>query len=347
MKKIWNFFASVKLTIALAVLICLDAAWGSIVSVKVPGFSRALDQTILVPWLLTTGTKYLSLSLWIYVLVLLMAVFTVNTVVCTADKVYSIVKSRRPWQSFFPHIVHIGFMIALIGHLAGSTGGFRSYGTTLFQGEVVQVPNVEGLYVRLDDLDIKPSPDGDPEYIKTGVTLFKGATEVKKGTIEINGPLVYEGVAFYNMDQGRTPTGFVLDVNGETLRLNMNFPASSSDGTTYRLGELYPDFALDNAGRATSLSEDYRNPYVEVVSGKGSRAYLSIASSGTTVVLDGKAIKLVDFIITPYAVLTINKDPGIWFIIIGSAVLVVGMVLLLFFRGERGELVRQRKDSPV
>ena len=44
--------------------------------------------------------------------------------------------------------------------------------------------------------------------------------------------------------------------------------------------------------------------------------------------------------------LTINKDPGITYIIIGSIVLVAGMALLLFFRGERAELVRQRPGPP-
>ena len=55
-------------------------------------------------------------------------------------------------------------------------------------------------------------------------------------------------------------------------------------------------------------------------------------------------IRLVDYKMTPYVVLTINRDPGIWFIIIGSLVLVTGMALLLLMRGSRAELV-QRGDS--
>ncbi|MBI5468931.1 MAG: cytochrome c biogenesis protein ResB [Deltaproteobacteria bacterium] len=345
MKGIWNFFASVKLTIALTVVICLDAAWGSIVTVKSPGFSRALDQSILFPWLLSTGPKYPELSLWIYILVFLMAVFTVNTVVCTADKVYSIVKGKRPWQSFFPHIVHIGFMVALVGHLAGSAGGFRSYGTTVMQGETVPVPHVNGLSIRLDGVEMTPSPSGDIESLKTRVTLLEGGTEVKKGVIEINGPLVYNGVAYYHMDQGRTPTGFILEIDGEPLRLNMNSPSAAKSGMTYRLGDLYPDFALDPEGRPASRSEEFRNPYIEVVSGGGNAAYLPIGATGGQTVLDGKVLTLQDYIISPYVVLTINRDPGIWFIIIGSSILVAGMVLLLLFRGERGELLRQRKDG--
>jgi hypothetical protein len=43
----------------------------------------------------------------------------------------------------------------------------------------------------------------------------------------------------------------------------------------------------------------------------------------------------------------INKDPGIGFIITGSIVLVAGMVLLLFFRGERTELVRPKRPQGI
>jgi len=345
MKGLWKFFTSVKLTIALAVLICLDAAWGSILSVRSPGFSRALDQFILLPWLLSKGPEHLSLSLWIYILVFLMALFTVNTVVCTVDKVYAIIRAERPWQSFFPHIVHIGFMVALVGHLAGSTGGFRSFGTAVMQGESVAVPYVEGLKVRLDGVEMERSPSGEVESLKTSITLLEGGSEVKSGVIEVNGPLVYNGVAYYQMDQGRTPTGFVLDIGGTPLRLNMNEPARTPDSTEYRLGDMYPDFALDPDGRPLSRSENFSNPYIEVLSSSGQAAYLPIGAPGGSATLDGKAVTLKDYIISTYVVLTINKDPGIWFIIIGSSILVVGMVLLLFFRGERGELVRQKRDG--
>lgn len=344
MKKIWNFFSSVWLTIILAVLICLDAAWGSIITMKSPGLARSLDQAVLLPWLAKNGLPFLSHTLWIYILIFLVTLFTVNTVVCTADKIYAIVKSKRPWQAFFPHIVHIGFLVALLGHLAGSAWGFRSYGNTVFKGEVIPVPNEKGLSLRLDSSEVKPSPSGDIESLKTRVTLFEDKKEVLTGDIQINGPLIYRGIAFYHVDQGETPTGFVLDVDGERISLNMDSSIRASDGSTYRLGNLFPDFALDEKGRPYSRSEEFRDPYVEITSG-GSTAYLSVFSRGSEVTLNGKKLKLVDYIITPYVTLTINKDPGIWLIITGSSILVAGMVLLLFLRGERGELVRQRKDA--
>lgn len=343
MKRLWNLFSSVSLTVVLSVLICVDAAWGSILSMKHPQFFRALDQFILFPWLSSKGFEYLPFTLWIYALILLMALFAVNTVVCTLDKIYSIIKAKRPWQSFFPHIVHIGLFIALLGHLAGSVAGFRSYGNMVFKGGSIPVPNSEGLTLRLDDMDIKETPYGEVEELKTKVTLLKEGSEILTDTIEINGPLIYKGVAFYHLDQGSSPSGLILNAGNGLIEARFEDGFSTPDGEAFRFGAMYPDFALDENGEPFSRSGELQNPYIEIMAGDGARAYLDLTRTGTEVWISGKALRLEDYIMTPYAILTINKDPGIWFIIIGSSILVAGMVLLLLFRGERGELLRQRE----
>ncbi|MBI5491766.1 MAG: cytochrome c biogenesis protein ResB [Deltaproteobacteria bacterium] len=340
MKTIWKFFSSVYLTVALAALVCIDAAWGSMLAMKYPQFFRNLDQAILLPWLSSKGPGYLPLTLWIYVLVLLVALFAVNTAVCTADRIYAIIKAHRPWQSFFPHLVHIGFFIALLGHLAGSVGGFRSYGHMVFKGDSIPVPESNGLYLRLDGVKVKQTPEGEPEEIKTGVTLLKDGSEILSDTIEINGPLIYKGIAFYHLDQGSSPAGLVLGVDGEVIEAKFEEGFRTKDGTGFRFGPIYPDFAIEE-GEPFSRSNELRNPYIEIRSG-GERAFLDLNGSGARTRLGGKEIRLEDFVMTDYAVLAINKDPGIWLIIAGSSVLVIGMLLLLFFRGGRAELVRQK-----
>ena len=48
-----------------------------------------------------------------------------------------------------------------------------------------------------------------------------------------------------------------------------------------------------------------------------------------------------------YAVVAINKDPGIWFIIAGSLILTIGIVLIFLFRGGRAELIRKTQKSAL
>ncbi len=342
MAGIWRFFSSVYLTIVLAIAICAVSAWGSIISMQNPQLFRAFDQEVLFPLLLSLGTRYLSLTLWVWALIVLTAVFAVNTVVCTIDKVLSIVKNRRPWQAFFPHIVHIGFLIALLGHLVGSVWGFRSYGHVLHQGEVISVPNEPGLYVRLDGTEVKTMPSGELDYLKTSLTLLgEDNLPVRSGAAGINSPLIYKGIAFYHFDQGEQPTGLVLDVSGAEVRAELEGTFTASDGSAFRMGSIYPDFALDERGQPYNRSDQFANPHIEILTADGTPAFLDLSGPGPGVRLGGHTITLRDYIYSPYVVLTINKDPGIIFIIAGSIVLVAGMVLLLFFRGERAELVRR------
>lgn len=342
MKKLWSFFASIYLTVVLAVLICTVAAWGSLISMANPRFSMVLDQSVLLPLLFSAGTRYLGLTIWIWVLIILTAAFGLNTFVCTADKVYAVIKAKKPWQALFPHIVHIGFLVALLGHLAGSAWGFRSYDNMLLKGETKPVPNTEGLYVRLDDFETRSGPDGGLDYLKTTVTLLDGdKKEIRQGAIEINGPLIYKGIAFYHVDQGSAPKGLVLEIDGTTVNAAFSSGFVGPGGKSFRFGGIYPDFGLDSGGKPVTLSPEFVNPHAEVVSSDGTAAYLPLKEPGSSVSLAGARITLVDYITEEFVVLTINKDPGISLIIIGSSILVIGMVLLLFFRGERTELVRR------
>src|SRR3989338_2123688 len=342
MKSIWRFFASTELTIVLAGLIILDAAWGSIISMKNPQVFQALDQAILFPWLFSVGNANLNISLWIFILVFLITIFAINTTVCTLDKLYSTFKYKRPWQSLFPQIVHIGFLIALLGHLIGSIYGFKSPGHFVFQGQTIQVPSQEGLSLRFDDIEMKTSRRAGLEDLKTKVALLEDGKELLKDNIRINGPLIYKGIAFYHIDQGEAPTGLILRVGEEGFRIKFGGAFKTKDGAIFKLGTIIPDFALDEKGNPYSRSGEYRNPYHEIMSLSGKKAWLSLSNIGSSIKIEGHTIELSNYINTPYVVLNINKDPGIWFIIIGSAVLVAGMLLLLFLRGERAELVRQR-----
>lgn len=345
MKPVWRFFASTELTIILAALICIDAAWGSVISIKNPAVFQALDQAILFPWLLSIGKASLNISLWILILVFLIAIFAINAIVCTLDRLYSVLKDKKPWQTLLPQIVHIGFLIALLGHLIGSIYGFRSPANIVFQGQTIRVPYQQGLLLRFDDIEIKTSRKAGLEDLKTKVTLLKHGEEILKQDIQINGPLIYKGIAFYHVDQGESPAGLILQIGEENFRIRFGGAFRTKDGAMFKLGAIIPDFAVDEAGNPYSRSPEYRNPYQEIVSLSGKKAWLPLSppqADGSSIKLDGHTIELAGYINTPYVALNINKDPGIIFIITGSAVLVAGMILLLFFRGERAELVRQR-----
>jgi cytochrome c biogenesis protein ResB len=329
MKRIWGFFSSTGLTVILATLICIDAAWGSVVCIRNPEVFQALDQAILMPWLFTAGIKDPGLSLWIFILVVLIFLFALNTAACTVDRLIGVVKRRSPLRSFFPHVVHVGFLVALLGHLLGSTYGFRSPGNILVKGEPVVVPHTKSLLIRLDDVAAGYSPAGELTSVRTFVTLLEGDKVLLSDMIQINDPLRYGGAVFYHADHGSFPTGLVVEVEGARRSVNFGGTFKGPDNTGFSLGSLYTDIAIQ-----------------EIVTNSGESAFLSIARPGASVTLAGSTIRLVGYVTKPYAIITINRDPGIWFVIAGSSILVLGMVFLLFSKGERGELMNAAHGRP-
>jgi hypothetical protein len=143
------------------------------------------------------------------------------------------------------------------------------------------------------------------------------------------------------MDQGTITSGLVLKAGQERKEVGFYNGFTLKSGRRFTLGDIYPDFRLGEDGRAHSLTDEFRNPHIEITTDAGETGYLPVAYPGGEVRIGGETIRLLDYTNSTYAVLTINKDPGIGLIIAGSLMLVVGMVLLLFFRGERSELARR------
>ena len=325
MQSFLGFFSSLRLTIALSFLICIDAAWGSFLTVRYPDFYRALDRTVLFRWLFSEGPGYPHLTAWIFVLVLLIALFSVNISVCTFDRLRSIILSKKPWHSILPHLVHIGFVVALAGHLVGSLWGFRTSGNVLVKGMDAPVPYSEALTMRLEGLHIEPSPRGGLEAMRTTVTVLRDGRPEAAGRIEPNSPFFFRGMAFYHSNHGIVPTGLVLDVEGRIRRAEFGGEFTVVEGKGLRLGRPRSNL-----------------PLVSITSNDGQRAFLDISRPGSKTSIGPVTVKLVDYITAPYVILSINRDPGVPLIIAGSSILVLSMVLLVFAKGERAELVPRR-----
>ncbi|MDH4228080.1 MAG: cytochrome c biogenesis protein ResB [Deltaproteobacteria bacterium] len=337
--KIWSFFASTALSVVLMALICVDAIYGSVLVVANRPFFEILDREILMPWLVYEGPKHLSLTLWIYVLIALMFFFAVNTAVCTADRFYSIWKNKRPWQSLLPHVVHAGFLIALLGHLIGGLYGIRSYDNAVFEGEKTPLRNAPGLSVRLDSTETDYGPRGMPSRIATTITVFEGETEVKSATASVNSPVLHGLTAFHHADSGETVSGLLMDVSGETLSVPFGSSFKVKDGRTLWLSRVFPDFAMEADGTPYSRSREMRNPHAEILMPDSKRGYLPLSAPGSAIRAGGFTIELRDYVRTEYAIINVVKDPGIVLIGLGSLVLSVGMVLLLVAGVNRGELI--------
>jgi hypothetical protein len=344
---IWNTLRSTYLTIIVAVLVCINTIWGSMMVVGNGDFFSEISHRLFMPWLLSREAySHLSLTLWIYILLGLVTIFAVNAVVCTIDKLYRIYSKGLPARAFLPQVVHIGFLIAMLGHLIGATSGFKSQGNFVLEGEGLYIEQAH-LKVTLDSLEQTFAPSGRPLSMVTALTIEDAGGVKTSGEISPNSPFIYKGTALYNESGGEFPTGLRLSVGPGTMD-TMDVPFNGeflAEGVSFRLGRLYPDLGVAPDGSFYSRSMEYRNPYQEVIAEDGRKGMLALSRMGGSVTLNGREIILRDIIFKDYVVITAIKDSGIWFIGIGSFILVCGMLLILILNPERGELLRPERSG--
>jgi cytochrome c biogenesis protein ResB len=233
MQKIWSFFSSIRLTLYLTYAITIDVVAGSLVLIVNRDTYTGIDRMVLADWWLNTGSLHLGVTWWIPILVFLVFIFAINTMVCSIDRLIPICRfyfreriekvtiggkdmeeedptlfnKRKSLTPFYPYIAHIGFLIALIGHLIGSTGGFKSYGNVIAEGSILEVPNNRGLYLLLDRFDVRMHRSGYPEEMKSYVRLLEENKVVAEKVVEVNSPFIYKGLAFYASDFQQAPDG--------------------------------------------------------------------------------------------------------------------------------------------
>lgn len=143
--------------------------------------------------------------LWLYLLVPVAALYAVNALLATWDTV------RRRWRAgvrapaaYGASVVHVGFLLALVAHVAGGFfGGDR--------GEVLLAEGWQPLpgfgAARLASLDVDALPGGMPRSARARVVVRDGDGGERTATVGWNAPLATAGGARLALlsDLGRVP----------------------------------------------------------------------------------------------------------------------------------------------
>jgi len=179
-----------------------------------------------------------------------------------------------------------------------------------------------------------------------------------KEEIEVNSPLKYGGIWFYQSSYGDTGRGVILNIraidpaSGATHNLRLTGGETQEiPGTGVRIQPLqvYPDFALDEQRRPISRSSQPRNPAVRLrvslPDGSSQEAYL-FALRPDLKTAEGLPVDLTftSFESLQYTGLQVVYDPGVWVIWTGCTLMVFGL-WFAFFSSHRRVWVRLRQEG--
>ena len=197
-----------------------------------------------------------------------------------------------------------------------------------------------------------------PKDFYSQLTVLDGGKEVLKEKIEVNSPLKYAGVWFYQSSYGDTGRGMTVNVRavdprsgaahelrftgGETLEV-------PGTGVRLQMVRVYPDFALDERRQPISRSNTPNNPAIAVrvllPDGSARLAYL-FALRPDLKTVEGLPVNLTftSFESLQYTGLQVVHDPGVWVIWTGCTFMVLGL-WFAFFSSHRRVWVRLREEG--
>ncbi len=242
-------------------------------------------------------------------------------------------------------ISHISIFLILVGAVISSAMGFRGF-FPFFEGEPVYVPQ-GNFYVVVDKFWIDYYENGGVKDYFSKMSIIEDEKKVMTKTIQVNDPLQYKGVWFYQSSYGmawdRIDKAFlrIMDkksgkvVAEETLDFRK---AKEIKGTDLRLtvSNFVSHFAFDSETKQVySQSGEHENPAIqlEVVEGGNLIATPWIFYNYPNMFRIEKS--KYDFILAGYTApnysgLQVSKDPGVNLVWVGSFMLMAGLFISFF-----------------
>jgi cytochrome c biogenesis protein len=246
-------------------------------------------------------------------------------------------------------ITHLSILIILIGGLLGSIYGFKGF-VNILEGETVdrvflrvkdeQISKPLDFKVRCDDFNLTyyDLPGRKEKHVKeytSVLTILDNGQEILKKTVQVNHPLHYKGLAFYQASYG-TLHNVSLGVQSQRrdkkekalLRLMEGETAPLPNSNTL-IRILRYSHQVHNFGEGVQvvLFKPNQEPrpfwllknFPQLDQQRGDEFFLTFEG----------------FTEKEYTGLQVTRDPGVWIVWVGSGLLILGLIISFFFSHQR------------
>ncbi|MBC7364022.1 MAG: cytochrome c biogenesis protein ResB [Candidatus Aminicenantes bacterium] len=239
---------------------------------------------------------------------------------------------------FGPEIVHFGLLLIILGGLGSALLSYRNT-IALMEGEQSRLEGHD-LILRLDRFTTEFYPNGAVRDWKSQVSILEDNQVKTSGTIEVNKPLSYKGLNFYQMSYGydwdRTRVKLKIKSGNKQIITEIDNGQSkvlNSTGLELKVLSFVPDFQIDNTGQVFSRSAEPVNPAVLLQLEEDKK----VIFSGWVFYLhpdfnrfqrktsEDLQIKFESFNAPQFSVIEAVKDPAASIVWLGCFLLVVGL----------------------
>jgi len=269
-------------------------------------------------------------------------------------KVY-LFSQKGAWSRFSVYVTHSSILIIFLGAMIGNVWGYKAY-VNIVEGKSIdsvwpragQNSIPIGFELRCDNFEVTFYEGGSrPKDFTSDLVVLENGQEILKKTIEVNDPLTYKGLTFYQSSYGPAgdPVYQFRVKNRET-----------GETVTVR-GQQGKHLALPGGSALIPLG------YAESYQSFGPAAQVKIdtgaANSGTPFIVfkdypqfDEKrggaySISLIDVQQSYYTGLQVAKDPGVWVVWFGCLLIVLGSCGAFFLSHRRIWVTIQPLDKGI
>lgn len=259
-----------------------------------------------------------------------------------------ILAEKWRFERFGIDVFHVGILVLLVGGLLTATLGYRVF-QVAHAGEVFS-PSNRDFQVRVDKFWSENYAQTERVMDwHTSLTVLEAGQEVKSQTIEVNAPLYYQGIRFYQSSFGQDWESAALvkirveDRNGVSLgeyqaKVDEAFEVAHAN-LRVKIGAFLPDFALTENQVAYSRTQRLNNPavYLQVFDLDGTLVHRTWALSQLPQLQDllseaAYRFYLIGMTAPEFTGIQVNYDPGLEVAFIGFMLMIVGILVHLYFK---------------
>jgi len=242
---------------------------------------------------------------------------------------------------------HLSILFFYVGGIISTMAGL-SFVKEFKSGDVATVENWP-YRVRCDGFKVERNAQGDVSAYKSTLTVLSpDSAKILTKVVEVNHPLAFSGVNFYQNSYGEQSGSFEVaslqvfapgsDSNGYMTAARLNSPVKlPGDSITMTISRFISDFIIDmQSGEAASRSDRPNNPAVKVAITKGADTLYS----GWTFVnypdmhqesKKGYKVVFVGYEPCYYTGIKVSRNPGNPFIWFGFTFMTLGILLVFYF----------------
>jgi cytochrome c biogenesis protein len=246
---------------------------------------------------------------------------------------------KSPWSRLAVYGVHLSILIIFAGAIIGSFFGYKGF-VNIPEGEsvgkVVSRSGKEitfGFALRCEKFSVAYYPGGSPREFKSILTVLENGKPVAgydRVPVIVNDPLTYKGITFYQSSYGKLGSHeFTLSdfdgSNPQPLIIQSGGSAQLPDGSGICLQETTQDISGEEPGLSgpAAMVEVHlaggENKSFIVYANNPARNRLSVDYTG------GKLLQYNGGEESMYTGLQVARDPGVWVVWLGCALMVVGI----------------------